>query len=119
MPNIRVRFIWKQVNYTIPKDTIRRRILLPNGIVLHYDGFYFSDPPEIRDLRALNFTISIFPGTSLASVAKDLDAVLARELGYCPDHPDQRGNFCSECGKRITSSRVLDTEPPFPIRSVI
>jgi hypothetical protein len=117
MPNIRVPFVWNQVNYTITKDTIRRKILLPNGIVLHYNGFFFSDPPEIRELTAHNFTVTILPGASLASVAKDINAVLAVEVGYCLDHPDQTGNFCSVCGRKITSSLISDTKPPFPIQS--
>lgn len=118
MPKNHAQFTWNNVIYTIPTDTVRRKILLPNGIVLSFNSFYFSDPPTIKDLTALSFTVSILPETPLLSVALDLNALLAIELGFCPNHPDQTGNFCSICGQRITTPKISPPKP-FPIMGTV
>ena len=118
MPKNHAQFTWNNVIYTIPTDTVRRKILLPNGIVLIFNSFYFSDPPTIKDLTALSFTVSILPETPLLSVALDLNALLAIELGFCPNHPDQTGNFCSICGQRITTPKISPPKP-FPIMGAV
>ena len=114
MAKKKVTFVWNWVSYTMPEDTDKHKILLPNGIVLEFNGFLETSPPQLANLKALGFTVMILPETHLQEVADRLDAVLASELGYCPDHPEEHGNFCSVCGKKIYAPVTLPPKPPFP-----
>lgn len=111
-----VKFVWAGTSYTIPEGTMARRILLPTGVVLEFNGFSESFPPQLNELHAAVYTISIHPMPDMEYVARQLQAVLATELGYCPDHPEEHGKFCSECGKPIHPPTPLAPKPPFPFQ---
>lgn len=110
----RAIFIWAKVSYFIPIDTTHRKILLPNGTVLVYDGILHSTQDQLIDLKSAGFSIAVLPETDLVTVATQLGAILAIELGYCPKHPEEHGAFCSKCGKPISSPVILPPKPPFP-----
>lgn len=108
-----VRFTWNHGTYTIPYNTDKRKILLPSGRVLTFNGFLESFPPQLRELREFNFHVEVGPGSNLSVVADQLDAVLANAVTVtvvkiCPRGcPDPTGNFCSNCGSRLETKEVV------------
>jgi len=116
MAQRKARFVWKQVTYTIPADTPHGTIILTNGEVLTYHGFVHGAELTLSGVTSLGFSVIISPGTPPAAVAAQLKAVLAEELGHCPDHPLEHGDFCSKCGKPITAPPIFPQIKPFPLQ---
>lgn len=111
------RFEWNGTAYTIPDDTKYHKILLPTGVILNFNGFNETYPPTPQDLTERIFSITSLSIQDMAKIAEELHAVLATELGYCPDHPNEHGKFCSECGKPIHPPTPLAPKPLFPFQT--
>ena len=108
-----LRFTWNHGTYTIPADTEKRKILLPSGRLLTFNGFLESFPPQLSELREFNFHIEVGLGSNLSVVADQLDAVLAKAVTVtlvktCPQGcMNQTGTFCSNCGSRLEVKEVV------------
>lgn len=109
-----VKFVWAGISYYIPEDTTFSKILLPTGVVLEFNGFLETHPPQLAELKAAGYTILVHSLTDLAKIAEKLNAVPAIGLSFCPDHPYEHGNFCSVCGKPIHLPSPLAPKTPFP-----